>query len=348
MTIRKDNDMIRKDNDMKEQIFRYFRGELDDAGKRALDAWVGESEENARIFRDAGIEYEMLVMQTDTKLLRAADSGDAWTGDADSMDVWRIESDGRRRRIGTPARIFMGAAAAVVFFVLGVWAAHIGSERALSEERLTVSVPCGQRMTLTLADGTAVDLNAGSRLTYPAVFRGKERKVELEGEALFRVAHDEKKPFTVSTFAADIKVLGTDFNVFSDEEAGEFSTTLLKGKVSVTSRIDPQQSIVMAPDQMVILNGGNLQMKETEASGSVLWTEGIIDIADVSFDALMRRMERAYGVDIVIMRQDMPEIDCTSGQLRISDGIDHAMRVLGLLADFSYSKDPRTGTIYIR
>ena len=136
--------------------------------------------------------------------------------------------------------------------------------------------------------------------------------------------------------------------MFSDEEAGEFSTTLLKGKVSVTSRIDPQQSIVMAPDQMVILSGGNLQMKATEASGSVLWTEGIIDIADVGFDALMRRMERAYGVDIVIMRQDMPEIDCTSGQIRISDGIDHAMRVLGLLADFSYSKDPRTGTIYIR
>lgn len=326
-------EMIRKDNDMKEQIFRYFRGELDDAGKKALNAWVGESEENARIFRDAGIEYEMLVMQTDTERPSYA---------------WSKKVPGARKRIGTAAGVFMGAAAAALFFVLGIWAAHRSSDNALSREMLSVSVPCGQRLTLTLSDGTAVDLNAGSTLTYPALFSGRERNVALEGEAVFHVTHNEKKPFTVSTFAADIKVLGTDFNVFSDEEAGEFSTTLLKGKVSVTSRIDPQQSIVMVPDQMVILSGGNLQMKETEASGSVLWTEGIIDIADVGFDALMRRMERAYGVDIVIMRQDMPEIDCTSGQIRISDGIDHAMRVLGLLADFSYSKDPRTGTIYIR
>ena len=68
----------------------------------------------------------------------------------------------------------------------------------------------------------------------------------------------------------------------------------------------------------------------------------------MSFDDLMRRFEKAYGVDIVIQRDKMPDIDCTSGEVRVSEGIDHALKVLQHIADFKYHRDNSTGIIYIR
>ena len=68
----------------------------------------------------------------------------------------------------------------------------------------------------------------------------------------------------------------------------------------------------------------------------------------MSFDRLIRKLEKAYGVNIIVQRQDMPEIHCSSGKVRISDGIEHAMSILKQLSDFEYVKDNRTGDIYIR
>lgn len=54
-------------------------------------------------------------------------------------------------------------------------------------------------------------LNADSRLKYPVVFPGNERRVILEGEAYFEVARDTSRPFLVETGIQALRVLGTAF-----------------------------------------------------------------------------------------------------------------------------------------
>ena len=72
-----------------------------------------------------------------------------------------------------------------------------------------VEVPNGQRVSLTLSDGTKVWLNSHSKFTYPARFSSKERDVKLEGEGFFEVTHNEKSPFVVHADLLHVKVLGT-------------------------------------------------------------------------------------------------------------------------------------------
>ena len=91
----------------------------------------------------------------------------------------------------------------------------------------TITVPAGQHIDVQLPDGTKVCMNALSELHYPTFFIGRERKVQLKGEAFFDVSHDRKHPFVVETYACDVEVLGTKFNVKARSEDGEFVASLV-------------------------------------------------------------------------------------------------------------------------
>ena len=152
----------------------------------------------------------------------------------------------RRRRFGSVLRRWSAAAAAGVLLAFGGYYFHAARDFSRQGERLlSVSVPYGQRVSLTLQDGTSVWLNAGTTLRYPALFTGRERRVEIEGEARFEVVHDAKHPFIVRTYACDVEVLGTKFNVVAEEENGLFSTALFEGRVAVSSRLVPGERLVL-------------------------------------------------------------------------------------------------------
>lgn len=113
----------------------------------------------------------------------------------------------------------------------------IGVARMLADDRIeewtrrttALEVPAGQYLSMELQDGTKVWLNAGTRLEYPLVFAGGERRVKVAGEAMFDVEHDPAHPFVVETFACDVEVLGTKFDVMAEEREGLFSAALLRG-----------------------------------------------------------------------------------------------------------------------
>lgn len=104
-----------------------------------------------------------------------------------------------------------------------------------------------ERFLLVLADGTKVWLNAESRLRYPVAFNGKERRVELEGEACFEVAKDAEHPFIVCANGMNTMVLGTKFNVRS-YSVEDRHVTLVNGKVQVTNTVN-NKSVTLRPGQ---------------------------------------------------------------------------------------------------
>ena len=214
----------------------------------------------------------------------------------------------------------------------------------------SVYVPSGKTMELTLEDGTRLWLNSGTKIEYPAVFGRKSRNVKvLDGEVLFDVTKDEKRPFTVSTFASDIKVLGTKFDVLADEEGGIFKTFLIRGKVSVSSNYDENDRIVLSPDQSVTMIDGRLVVSQmSDPMSEICWTDGLVNLTDLPFDKLMKRFENVYNVKIVIDREEMTEIRYSRGKVRVSDGVDHALEMLSRASDFKWSHDRDTNIITIR
>lgn len=317
----------------KEYIFKCFRNELSDDEKAALDAWIGESEANARIYREALVEFEYMVVNGDIGVIRDR----------------RPDMAAKRPAVIRKAvKIAGGVAAAAAIFLCAILWSDFRTRREMSRNLLSATARPGQIMTMTLGDGTSVHLNSGSTIYYPALFKGRERVVEVEGEAFFEVKHDSSRPFIVRTFASDIEVLGTKFNVDADRENGRFSVTLAEGSVKVTAHSDPGTSVILKPDEKACLDGGRLTLAGTRAKDEIRWKDGIIDIGGMSFGELMDKLEMSFGVDIVMTSDTMPELRFTDGRLRISDGIDYALSVIQKGADFTWTKDFRTGTIYIR
>ena len=255
----------------------------------------------------------------------------------------------RRRRFGSVLRRWSAAAAAVVLLAFGGYYFHAARDFSRQGERLlSVSVPYGQRVSLTLQDGTSVWLNAGTTLRYPALFTGRERRVEIEGEARFEVVHDAKHPFIVRTYACDVEVLGTKFDVTAEEREGLFSAALLRGSVKVTNRLTPGEQFVLKPNEEVRLAGRRLNLNAIGSMDDYLWTEGMISIKGLSFGELMHKFEKSFGVKIRIDRNRMPEVDYNHGKIRISDGVDSALRLLQMASDFTYTRSEDNGTIVIR
>ena len=120
------------------------------------------------------------------------------------------------------------AAIALILVASTIWATLRLADNAAPTMN-TLFVPAGQRAQITLQDGTQVWLNAQSTLTYPSHFSRKNREVKITGEAFFDVAKDRKKPFIVSTQNVHVKVLGTQFNVYSYPGAGYIQTDLVEG-----------------------------------------------------------------------------------------------------------------------
>lgn len=263
-----------------------------------------------------------------------------------------IISRASRRKPAVTARKIAGFAAGVAaVFAVGFGLSHWMLQKKVDEwarRTATVEIPAGHYMSMTLQDGTTVWLNSGSQMEYPLVFAGGERRVRLSGEALFEVEYDPAHPFIVETFACDVEVLGTRFDVVADETAGRFSTSLISGSVKVSSRRYPDIQVVLQPNERVLYENGHFSFDVLEDQDNFLWTKGMISIKGVTFKELMDKFEKNFDVRIVVERERMPRIDYNHGKIRISDGIDSALRLLQMASDFTYEKSDDNTVIFIR
>lgn len=161
----------------------------------------------------------------------------------------------------------------------------------------TLKTRRGGQYQLALADGTRVWMNASSSLHFPTTFPGKERQVELTGEAYFEVAKDAQRPFSVRVNGITVYVLGTHFNVMAYENEAATAITLLEGAVNVTSennhvRLRPGQQARLQPGAAwQVIN--NVNLEET-----VAWKNGYFQLDHTRLDVLMRQVERWYDVDV--------------------------------------------------
>lgn len=119
-----------------------------------------------------------------------------------------------------------------------------------------VTVPMGSKSKIRLPDGTEVTLNAGSKLTYQMNYGKVLREVDFIGEGYFKVAKLKDKPFIVHTANANIKALGTEFNVKAYPDENIIETILVKGSVVVNEVFSSQNDKRFKNDKSVILKPG--------------------------------------------------------------------------------------------
>ena len=139
----------------------------------------------------------------------------------------------------------------------------------------TLVTPIGGEYSLELSDGTKVFLNAASELRFSVVFIGDKRVVDLKGEAYFEVTKDTIRPFVVRVNGAEVTVLGTSFNVNTYGDDGQIYTTVVNGKVQVSSKRNGQKEILNPGMQSVMdMKTGKLVVHEVDVEPFVAWREG--------------------------------------------------------------------------
>jgi transmembrane sensor len=162
---------------------------------------------------------------------------------------------------------------------------------------------------MTLADGSRVWLNAGSSLTYPVAFAGNERKVELQGEGYFEVAKDASKKFVVVANGATTEVLGTHFNIMAYENESKVKVTLLEGVVEVYG-LAYKGKTLLRPGQQAALTETypGIALTRPDLEQVMAWKDGVFTFNDLSFEEVMRKIERWYDVSVVYTNK-VPKIN---------------------------------------
>jgi ferric-dicitrate binding protein FerR (iron transport regulator) len=211
----------------------------------------------------------------------------------------------------------------------------------------SIHVPAGQRLQFTLQDGTTVWLNARTTLTFPNQFDEKERRVMVEGEALFDVAKDAGRPFIVSSKGVDMEVLGTKFNVYGYSEVGYLCVGLLSGSLNVYREDRKTEGANLQPNQQAMVGDGYFTVEPVPDPEHFLWTEGVYSFKNESLISILRKLELYFDIKIVVEDPDIYTWEYT-GKFRQRDGIDGILHIIQKIHQFTIEKDDDTNTIILR
>ncbi|AXG73099.1 DUF4974 domain-containing protein [Flavobacterium arcticum] len=149
----------------------------------------------------------------------------------------------------------------------------------------------GTRTEFLLPDNSSVVLNADSKAEFKTWNWDNNRKIELEGEAFFKVAKGKK--FDVVTSLGTVTVVGTQFNVKARED--RFDVTCFEGKVMVKSN---GKEILLTPGQSAIFeNGKNLNIP-LEENAEPSWINYEVYFHKESLANVIAEMERQYNITI--------------------------------------------------
>lgn len=181
-----------------------------------------------------------------------------------------------------------------------------GAQKPAAPEINTLSTPRGRQFNVTLPDGSRVWLNSVSSIRYPTSFRETDRTVEIVGEAYLEVKENKAQPFRVILNGALIEVLGTRFNVHAYQDEEQMTTTLLGGKVRVSS---DKGAVVLRPGQQAQLpyQGQALQVREADQEKVMAWKSGFFEFDQLDMPQILREIARWYDVDIRVP-QPLPPV----------------------------------------
>lgn len=221
-----------------------------------------------------------------------------------------------------------------------------GKEQSMATLRYhTLTVPNGGEYQVVLDDGTKVWLNAASSLRFPQQFIGKDRVVELVGEAYFEVASDRSKPFKVKSRGQVLEVLGTHFNVNAYRDEQVVRTTLLEGAVRVSADYT-MEHVLLKPGQQSLVNPGKsgIVVSQVDKDVALAWQKGYFLFDDTDLESIMKQVERWYDVEVVYASR--PSNKTFLGMVSRSRNISAVLYALEQVGNVRFRIDGKKVTVF--
>jgi len=233
-------------------------------------------------------------------------------------------------------RIAAAAAVAAILVIASYFAGYSTHDKISVTAYHTLIVPTGQTVQLTLSDGSEIWLNSRSKLIYPEKFTSKRREIQLEGEGLFKVASNKKKPFVVKTGLVNVVATGTQFNVSAYPNDNWIATTLIEGSVKVQTDAN-RGGYELKSGQIATFNiqEQRMSVKNTDPDMQISWIHGEYRFKDMALEDLTKRLERYFNRTIVFEDETLKQQKFT-GTFYNSQSIENILRVIETSTNMQY------------
>lgn len=330
--MQKRNQYIEIEDFLSDESFQlWILSKVDEQG---WEEWTLENQQRAKLVEDARL------------LLLAMKVGDAELSQAEVQSAlkstWKkieekesFQKQNSKKSVIFLQKYWLGGVAATLFFCfLSIWFYNnqistsntIVTYKELIEESSEGLVEqtnnSDKSQIITLSDGSSVLLQPKSKLSYPKIFTGNERKVYLSGEGFFEISKNPKKPFFVYANEIVTRVVGTSFRIKAYPDQKNVEVLVRTGKVRVksnelTSHSDevillPNQALRFIRKDLVFNKITNITQDET-LTGSVGSIERLsFEFRDIPVAQIFETIEQAYLVEIDFPKEKLKDCYLTA------------------------------------
>lgn len=299
---------------------RFISGKATPDQQRQVDDFVSASDENKRILEE--LQWIWEHSQEASPQTNADEAFDRFKDREFSNELHsRLKQLMVHQREQPFTYLMKIAAVLLVSFLLG-YSVHrqLTTEFLLKRDKASeleftqlIQTEAGNRVTLTLGDGTEVILNSASQLRVRSDFNQQSRHIALDGEAFFKVTRNPNKPFFVHMDGAAIQVLGTSFSAQSRAGSSWIEVIVQEGKVafiSDTSQVQQTKSgntqLLLAGDYLVMDKATqHLSRSKTDVYRHLMWIRGGLFFQNMPFSRVIEEIEQQYDVDIVLKERQL-------------------------------------------
>jgi len=295
----KKNENSQLNND---SLAKYLSGEMSEVELRDFEKEITVSEENKISIEKMKKQWSAMKGYREPKTPDASKAWNKLHARLDNENLLPEKSVETRNRF-MPVRVRI---AAVILVLVGISAViYLQVNRKSPAEMVRVNT-ANEANTLikTLNDGSVIYIAQNSLFSFPKEFENDSRNVELKGEAFFDIVPNPDKPFIIETDEVLIEVLGTAFNVKTEDDEG-FALFVDRGKVKVTLKKDPSHSELVIAGEKVTTNKNNIVKSKFVADQASLWYKQHMHFKDEPLQNIISVLNRNFNTTFVITEKEI-------------------------------------------
>ena len=320
---------------MEEQILiKYIQGKLAPKSVEEVENWIQLSDENRKAVEDL---YVLLFLNDRMDAKREIDVNETYK-EFKQITQARLQVSDKKiiplwRKVAGVAVV----AAIILFSGLLSMFAYMDKQT----QPMLVSTKVGERAEVLLPDGSRVWINACSSLEYKKLFLSRKRKIKLTGEAYFEVAHNAYFPFIVQNNKTEVRVLGTKFNIRSNDDDNYITTTLFNGSISFSD--NEKLNITLKPGEELVFDKTTrtAQVRSLDYPEDALnWINGKLMFENSTLEDIAKNLERHYNVNIRFKDDNVKQKRFTA-EFESADNIYQILSILELTQKFNYKIEGR-------
>lgn len=277
-------------------LARLQREDVCEADGLEFDAWLSASATHYAAYRRAVALWHEFGVAPEEIIARMAAEGSRKRSIGPSAGAMRS----RRWMVGVGG---MAVAASLALALMPGVFSHPPAQTYMTGK--------GEHRRVALEDGSIIDVNAETRLSVS--YAARERRIVLgDGEAIFDVTRDERRPFIVEAGGRAVRVLGTQFDVRNRQ--GELMVTVARGRVQVQSGLSAGagHSFVLTPGQSLKISAAGAEdLKTVDPQEAFSWRTGRLVYRGEPLVGVVADLNRQFAEQIEIGDPDLGKIPIT-------------------------------------